>query len=222
MATSNDRVLAIDLECVATGYTHEDRSPCSVAIVNEQCEIIYASLIKPVEEVVSDLYPFTGLRVKELEQAPTLEEVLEKIYSLFDSTTIIIGQGPKNDIQWLKLQKGVHYSDVIDISQWFKAYNPRFDNTSFFSLAHEALTLLHIDLNAENGHLATQDAKASMQLYLKYKEDEKAKEVARKLLLRTRPRITPSKACNYKYEGVCLAGYFPQMCTCNRPSFANS
>jgi hypothetical protein len=36
-------------------------------------------------------------------------------------------------------------------------------------LAHEAQTLLRVDLNAKNGHLATQDAKASMQLYLKYK-----------------------------------------------------
>ena len=40
---------------------------------------------------------------------------------------------------------------------------------SYFSLAHEADILLSTNLNAQNGHLATQDAKAAMQLYLKYK-----------------------------------------------------
>ncbi|CAF1076320.1 unnamed protein product [Adineta ricciae] len=222
MATSNNHhVLAIDVECVATGYTHEDRAPCSVAIVNDRCEIIYSSLIRPTEKVVSDLYPFTGLKIKDLEQAPPLDEVLQKIYPFFGPTTIIVGQSPKNDIKWLHLQKGTHYSDVIDLSDWFKAYNPRFGNFNFSSLAHEALTLLHVNLNASNGHLATQDAKASMQLYLKYKDDEKAKEAARQLLIRTRPGVSPSKACNYKYEGVCLAGYFPKMCTCDRPSYSS-
>lgn len=33
--------------------------------------------------------------------------------------------------------------------------------------------------------------------------------------------MTPAKASNYKYEGVCLAGFFKQMCTCNRPSLAD-
>lgn len=95
MATSNNhRVLAIDVECVATGYTHEDRSPCSVAIVNDRCEIIYSSLIKPTEKVVSDLYPFTGLRIKDLEQAPSLEEVLQKVdinnFSTIKSTLVLL------------------------------------------------------------------------------------------------------------------------------------
>jgi len=79
MATSNHRILSIDVECVATSYTHEDRSPCSVAIVDDKCEIIFSSLIKPAEKVVSDLYPLTGLRIKDLEQAPSLEEILEKV-----------------------------------------------------------------------------------------------------------------------------------------------
>ena len=94
MATSNNHhVLAIDVECVATGYTHEDRSPCSVAIVNDRCEIIYSSLIKPTEKVVSDLYPFSGLRIKDLEQAPSLDEVLQEValnnFSSMKSTFIL-------------------------------------------------------------------------------------------------------------------------------------
>jgi hypothetical protein len=36
-------------------------------------------MIKPSDKVVSDLYPFTGLRMKDLEHAPSLDEVLEKV-----------------------------------------------------------------------------------------------------------------------------------------------
>ncbi len=79
MATNSNRILSIDVECVATGYTHEDRSPCSVAIVDDKYQIIFSSLIKPAEKVVSDLYPFTGLRINDLEQAPLLEDVLQKV-----------------------------------------------------------------------------------------------------------------------------------------------
>jgi hypothetical protein len=82
MATGSNRILSIDVECVATGYTHEDRSPCSVAIVDDKCQIIFSSLIKPTEKVVSDLYPLTGLRIKDLEQASSLEDVLQKVKSI--------------------------------------------------------------------------------------------------------------------------------------------
>jgi DNA polymerase III epsilon subunit-like protein len=81
MTTGSNRILSIDVECVATGYTHEDRSPCSVAIVDDKCQIIFSSLIKPKEKVVSDLYPYTGLRIKDLEQAPSLDNVLQKVKS---------------------------------------------------------------------------------------------------------------------------------------------
>jgi DNA polymerase III epsilon subunit-like protein len=78
MATNNNRILSVDVECVATGYGHDNRSPCSVAIVDDKCQIIFSSLIKPIEKVVSDLYVSTGLRIKDLDQAPSLEEVLQQ------------------------------------------------------------------------------------------------------------------------------------------------
>ena len=76
---TESRVLSIDVECVATSHTHEDRAPCSVAIVDDKCEIVFSSLIKPSERVVSDLFPFTGLHLKDLDQAPSLDDVLTKV-----------------------------------------------------------------------------------------------------------------------------------------------
>ena len=72
-------VLSIDVECVATGYTHLDRAPCSVAIVNEQCEVLFDSLIKPDQPVVSDLYPLSGVRLTDLQRAPSFDEVIKKV-----------------------------------------------------------------------------------------------------------------------------------------------
>ncbi|CAF1012868.1 unnamed protein product [Rotaria sordida] len=176
--SANNRIVSIDVECMATGFTHEDRAPCSVALVDSQCQIIFSSLIKSKDEIVSDLYPLTGLRIKDLEQAPSFDEVLEKIYALLDPTTIIVGQKPQ---------------------------------------AHEAMVLLNIDLNAQNGHLATEDARASILLYLQYKDNARDLIDARRRLLNTRSRTTPAKANNYKYEGVCLSAYSANLCTCGRP-----
>lgn len=79
-ATQNhQRIFSIDVECMATGFTHEDRTPCSVAIVDDQCQVIFNSVIKPKDQIVSDLYLLTGLHVKDLEHAPSFEEVLEKV-----------------------------------------------------------------------------------------------------------------------------------------------
>ncbi len=55
-------------------------------------------------------------------------------------------------------------------------------------------------------------------IFLEFKDNENGKEQARHRLLNNRPRMTPAKACNYNYEGVCLAAFFKQMCTCNRPT----
>ena len=76
------QVLSIDVECVATGYTHLDRAPCSVAIVNDRSEILFDSLIKPDEPVVSDLFPFSGVRKADLKHAPSFNEVIKKVINI--------------------------------------------------------------------------------------------------------------------------------------------
>lgn len=78
MMVSKRRVLSIDVECFASGYGHDERVPCSVAVVDEQCQIIFSSLIK-AEKIVSDLFPFSGLRKTDIDQAPTYEEVIRQV-----------------------------------------------------------------------------------------------------------------------------------------------
>ncbi len=76
------QILSIDVGCVATGYSHLDRAPCSVAIVNDRCEILFDSLIKPDKPVVSDLLPFSGVRKGDRDNAPSFDEVIKKVINI--------------------------------------------------------------------------------------------------------------------------------------------
>ncbi len=84
MSNSNEsiQVLSIDVECVATGHTHLDRAPCSVAIVNDRYEVLFDSLIKPDKPVVSDLFPFSGVHKVDLPHAPSFDEVIKKVINI--------------------------------------------------------------------------------------------------------------------------------------------
>ncbi|CAF0959378.1 unnamed protein product [Didymodactylos carnosus] len=213
------QILSIDVECVATGYSHLDRAPCSVAIVNDQCEILFDSLIKPDKPIVSDLFPFSGVRKVDLHHAPSFDEVIKKVHSFFTPTTLIVGQSIMSDVNWMKLEKDVHYSDLIELGDEFETFNPKYGNKTYFSLAHEAYVLLKIDLNATEGHLARNDAKASIQLYNKYlkDKDQSKLEQARRELLRAPTTISPLRRFSGVYEKVCLSAFNPGFCRCGQP-----
>lgn len=63
----------------------EDRLPCSVAIVDDRCEILFHSSIKPTEKVVSDLFPLSDVRMKDLDQAPRSSSVNLSIVQFIDN-----------------------------------------------------------------------------------------------------------------------------------------
>lgn len=91
-----------------------------------------------------------------------------------------------------------------------------------FSLMHKASVLLNIDLSAMGGHVARNDAKASIKLYNEYlKVDEngnRAKlEQARQALLRTPTKIPLFRHFRGRYENVCLSGFNRGYCRCGQP-----
>ena len=63
---------------------------------------------------------------------------------------VLVGQGVKNDVQWLKLREGQDFSSTVELGELFKAYNRRYANYNYFSLSHEANTLLHQGKNISN------------------------------------------------------------------------
>ena len=139
---SGKRYIALDVECVATGRRHDDRDVCLVAIVDANEEVILKRKVKPDKPIVSYLTPLTGVKRGDLDDGERLSVVLRDVKALLGPDVVLVGQGMKSDIKWLQLEQGKDYDSVVDLGQMFKTYNSRYGNYSYYSLSHEANTLI--------------------------------------------------------------------------------
>ncbi|KAJ1419791.1 hypothetical protein B484DRAFT_134343 [Ochromonadaceae sp. CCMP2298] len=96
--------MAMDVECVANGLGHNDRVPCSVALVGES--VLLVKKIKP-PLVVSYLTEITGFRESDLLDARSFEEVRGQLLSHLGPHVVLVGQRVQNDIAWMQLIKVV-------------------------------------------------------------------------------------------------------------------
>ena len=138
-----EKYFSVDVECVATGKRHDDREVCFIAVVDQHERVVLKKKVKPEKPVVSYLTPLTGVREGDLDDADSLSSVIAEVKQLLGPDVTLVGQGIKNDIKWLQLKEGEDYGDSVDLGEMFKTYNARYGNHSFFSLCHEANTLLH-------------------------------------------------------------------------------
>jgi hypothetical protein len=111
---------AIDVECVATGLGHTDRSPAWVAIVDEQSKVVFDRFIKPKLPIVSCLTKLTGITPEQLADAPDIDAVRAEIVALLPEGSVIVGQGIESDIKWLGLEAPAHYASHFDVGSLFR------------------------------------------------------------------------------------------------------
>ena len=138
-----EKFLSVDVECVATGYSHNERAMGHVAVVDQDESVVYQQYVKPDQRVVCYLTPLTGIGAGQLDEGVSQESVEREARALLGPDVVLVGQRIDCDIKWLHLQQGRDYAGIIDLAEVFKAYNRRYGNYSFFSLAHEANILLH-------------------------------------------------------------------------------
>ncbi len=62
------------------------------------------------------------------------------------------------------------------------------------------------------------DAIASITLFNKYNGNTGLLEQAKSKLLSVRPPTSFAKRQDYRYEGVCMAAYYPAKCFCGAPT----
>ena len=216
-------ILSVDAECVATGRGHNDRSVCRVAVVDDNERVLLNEYVKPEERIVSYLTPINGVQEGDLDNAEKLEDVLTRVYALLSPNVTLVGQSVASNIVWLKLIKGVHYKDVVELSQVFAAYNQRYKNMCYFSLQHESDTLLDGTGIGSGPHNPANDALAAIRLHKKYcVESPHLLESAKQQLLLNRSPPSFPKQCNYRHEGVCLAAFYPEKCFCGQPTKKNN
>ncbi len=121
------------------------------------------------------------------------------------------------------LEKGVHYDEAIDLSEIFKAGNPRFGNFDYISLAKLVFALLPKDHSSnfqKAHHDPIADAKFSLLIYEHYVTTNRvdaAKSILRTHLYQKKfPRINPTTPEDI--DGVCPYGFNPDKCICGQPT----
>jgi RNA exonuclease 4 len=182
---SAEKNLSIDVECVATGYGHNDRAPCWIAIVNETGSVLFDGKIN-VGEMVSPLTEVTGVTREMLNaEGQTQDAVFQKVRSYLHERVVLVGQAIGNDIEWLGLEKGVHYSRTIDLAEEFKSWNKKYQRHDRFSLAQAAFGLCG-GLKIQNGsHSPIEDAQIPMRLYREWVKRRASTKAANKLQITT-------------------------------------
>jgi len=115
--------VSIDVQLVATGLNCTDRALGYVCVVDEQEQILYSSYVKPHTAITSLFTPHSGITNSEMERGVTEEEAILKVKAILDTDTIIVAQGERDLVKYLKLCKGQDYNDTIELSHWFKHKN---------------------------------------------------------------------------------------------------
>ena len=139
-----DKYFCVDVEAVATGRGHgtSDRSPCCVVVMDKDKRVLVKRMIKVDKPIVSYLTPLTGIGPGDMRDARSYEEVVREVKAVLGRDAVLVGQSVKSDIQWMQLEQGKDYASTVELGDLFKTYNSRYNNYSFFTLAHEANLLL--------------------------------------------------------------------------------
>ena len=107
--------LAIDVECVATGCGHLDRTPVSVAICSESEELIFSELISPKFSVHNYLTGLTGFEANHFQGARSFADVMADVRAHLGPNVVLVGQGIENDIRWLEVNLFAYILCVLTV-----------------------------------------------------------------------------------------------------------
>lgn len=220
--------VSIDVEAAAIGRTHayRDRAACWAVVVDSTGKELL-NLVIDVPNLVSPLTKVTGLTAAEIHAGIPLEDALDQIHTLLCSISTnvtIVGQSVQGDIDWLKLEKGVHYNNVVDLSESFKTWNPKYRNFNFYSLAKEAYGLLGVRMHGgSQSHNPLVDAQVSMRLYNEFVAVPSKLARAKSTLVRlTRRKQFPRELMAGTFErnidGCCGWAFNPDKCICGAPT----
>lgn len=217
--------ISIDVEAAATGYGHSDREPCWIAIVDKDGNERLNQVVQ-VPNMVSPMTAITGLTTEQIQNGIPLEDALAEVYALLKSLgtdVVLVGQRPQGDIQWLKLEEGVHFAYYIDLAESFRSWNKKYNRWNYYSLAKEAFALLNVQMHGHESHSPLVDAQVSMRLYNEFVcQPKRLKKAVEKLHRMTIYRGFPEElmAANQtrNIDGVCGYAFDPSLCVCGQPT----
>jgi DNA polymerase III epsilon subunit-like protein len=218
---AHSRYISIDVEACATGRGHNDRSPCQVAVVDDDGTLLLNEVIC-VNDIYDPMTSLTGVTREQILAGKTFEEVRESVIQILcPRTSIIVGCRPQGDVKWMKLEEGIHFASIVDLSDMLKAWNDRYKNYNFFSLRKMAYGLLGTTIQ-DAAHSPVIDAQISLEIYRKHASDPvRMKSAIKKLSRMTYKREFPEDMGKTVIVGdICSYKFNPKKCFCGQPTFA--
>jgi len=167
IAVPKSRLLALDVECVATGPKHTQRAVAQVGAVDWYENELLNVYIKPKETVQSYLTPLTGITEERLREHGVPPDVARrKLDPLLGPEVILVGVNVRQDAAWLELEQGEHYASLLCLAELFSKSLEQGKRQRYYGLDHLCQCWLGIPKRAS--HDAAQDAMLSMRLYKTY------------------------------------------------------
>ncbi|KAG7198273.1 hypothetical protein KM043_005676 [Ampulex compressa] len=166
IAVEEQGVYALDCEM---SYTTQGLELTRVTVINEDCNVIYETLVKPENPVVDYNTRFSGITEENMKGVTTtLLDVQATLLTMFSEKTILVGHSLESDFKALKL---IHET-VVDTSIMFPHKNGPPQKRALKNLCSDYLR--KIIQNEVGGHDSKEDAVACMEL-IQWKVKEEAK-----------------------------------------------
>lgn len=155
--SASSPMFALDCEMCQTSLgVHEITR---VSVVNEQCESVYETFVKPDNKITNYMTAFSGITAEMLRDVTkTLAEVQDDMEKLLPADAILVGQSLNVDLSCMKMM----HPYVIDTSVIFNISGERKSKSKLKTLAREFLG--EVIQNNERGHDSIEDSAASMRL----------------------------------------------------------
>ncbi|KAG8470149.1 hypothetical protein KFE25_008570 [Diacronema lutheri] len=216
-------LFSVDVECVATGVQHHDRSLAQIGLVDADGSPVLNLYIKPERPVVSYLHPLTGLSAELIaQQGIELNDALARLRATLPRDAILVGQNILKDVEWLGLKEGVDFACAIDLAALFRVWTSE-NRYAYFSQDHTAAVWLRGTPFARAPgafHDALADAATSMALFHCFcrARTDLAKLAQLQQATLSAPRLASFAMQNPVFEGVCQG--HRRTCTCGGPFFS--
>ncbi|GFT76866.1 RNA exonuclease 5 [Nephila pilipes] len=193
--TKNSPMFALDCEMCESA---DDSSELTrIAVVNENCDIVYHTLVKPDKKITNYLTKFSGVTEYMLKDVTVqLSDVQQHLQKLLPADAILVGHSLNCDLHALKM---IH-PYVIDTSIIFNNSGIR-----GYKDALKKLALKYLDKviqNSDEGHTPMEDAVTTMEL-VKFKLQDISK-TAGQYFCSQRPSSFGENSLNYDNKSSVL------------------
>jgi DNA polymerase III epsilon subunit-like protein len=214
-------VVSIDVECVATGVQHHDRSVAQISLIDSSCMPRLNLYVRPERPVASYLTPLTGVTAELLAaQGVPLSQAMATLRAALPRNAVLVGQNIAKDVEWLGLVEGVDFGQMVDLAALLRCWNPKFCSYTYAAQDHYASVWLGVQRTEADAHDAVADAVISMRLFHAYtaiQHDATAVAAMAERVLATTPKPSFAKL-HPEFEGCCMGNR--QTCKCGAPFFS--